>query len=184
MAEPGQAQATMEATVRGQAERLRAQLAELAGAAPLAVDGACLADVSAAARALRSALGQLPPEVRPLVAGAELGFMPGPSLDAFAPKHFQEWDKELGSLTEGCEAIGQWQGEAGRGARRDWLIRGYIRGFAHQWRQAGRGEPDTSTAGTAFCRFASRWLDEAGVTDQHHRRITAALGPRWRVASG
>lgn len=184
MAEAGQAQATMEATVRGQAQRLRAQLAELADAAPLAVEGAHLAEIAAAAAALRSALGNLPPGLRPLLAGAELGFMPGPNLDAFAPKHFQEWGKELGSLAEGCEAIAQWQGDAGREARRNWLIRGYIRGFAHQWRQAGLGEPDTSTDQTPFCQFASRWLGEAGVTDQHHRRITAALGPRWRVASG
>jgi hypothetical protein len=184
MAEAGQAQATMEATVRGQAQRLRAQLGELADDAPLAVEGARLAEIAAAAAALRSALGNLPPALKPLLASAELGFMPGPNLDAFAPKHFQDWDKELGSLAEGCEAIAQWQGEAGREARRNWLIRGYIRGFAHQWRLAGNGEPDTSTAETDFCRFASRWLDEAGVTDQQHRRIVAALGPRWRVAAG
>lgn len=174
----------MEATVRGQAERLRAQLAELAAAAPLAADAACLQAVATAATALRSALGQLPAELRPLLASAELGFMPGPTLDAFAPKHFQEWDKELGSLAEGCEAIGQWQGDAGREARRNWLIRGYIRGFAHQWRLAGHGEPDTSSADTPFCRFASQWLDAAGVTDHQHRRVAAALGPRWRTAPG
>jgi hypothetical protein len=184
MVEAGRADATMEATVRGQAERLGAQLADLASAAPLAADAPGLEEVAAAAQALRSALGRLPQDLRPLLVSAELGFMPGSGLDAFAPKHFQDWDKELGSLAEGCEAILQWRGESGGNARRNWLIRGYIRGFAHQWRQAGLGEPDTSTAETAFCRFASRWLTEAGVADHHHRRITAALGPRWRVAPG
>lgn len=172
----------MEAEVRRQAERLREQLAALDREPPLASDTTVLGRVDAAATALRRALGEVPPDLRSLLTAAELGFMPGPNLEAFTPKNFQDWDKDLASLAQGCEAMVQWQGEAGREARRNWLIRGYIRGFAHQWRKAGMGEPDMATEEGGFMAFAARWLHHAGVTENLPGRVRAALGPGWRVA--
>jgi len=169
-----------EAEVRRQAERLRAQLAEF-DVGP-AVDAAepPLAAVGEAAAALRAALAALPPGSRAHLTSAELGFMPGPSLDAFVDRHFQDLDKQLAGIAQGARAVSEWRGEQGRAARRKFLIRGYIRGFAHQWRQAGRGEPDTA-AGTPFFAFARQWLDHAGVRDVDAQVLRDALGRGWRI---
>lgn len=173
----------MEAEVRRQAGRLREQLAQLDASGPLALDPAPLERVAAAASALREALADTPSPLRSLLTSAELGFMPGPGLEAFAPRHAQEWDKELGSLAEGARAVAAWRGTGGREARRNWLVRGYIRGFAHQWRLAGRGEPDVEGADRAFLDFAATWLHYAGVTGDPARRCRAALGKGWRLAA-
>ena len=47
-------------------------------------------------------------------------------------RHFQELDKQLSGIAQGAHAVREWRGEEGRAARRTFLIRGYIRGFAHQ----------------------------------------------------
>lgn len=171
----------MEAEVRRQAERLRAQLAEFDGGPAIDAAGPPLAAVGEAANALRAALAALPPGSRVHLTSAELGFMPGPNLDAFVDRHFQDVDKQLSGIVQGARAVLEWRGEQGRAARRTFLIRGYIRGFAHQWRQAGRGEPDTA-AGSPFSDFARQWLDRAGVSNVDEAMLRDALGRGWRIA--
>jgi len=171
----------MEAEVRRQAERLRAQLAEFDAGHAVDADEPPLAAVGEATTALRAALVALSPGSRSHLTSAELGFMPGPNLDAFVDRHFQDLDKQLSGIAQGARAVLEWRGEQGRAARRTFLVRGYIRGFAHQWRQAGRGEPDTA-AGTPFFDFARQWLDHAGVRDVDARMLEDALGRGWRIA--
>jgi hypothetical protein len=170
----------MEAEVRRQAGRLRAQLAEFDAGPAIDAADAPLADVEEAAAALRRALDALPSGSRTHLTSAELGFMPGPTLDAFVPRHFQDLDKQLSGIVQGALAVRDWRGESGRAARRRFLIRGYIRGFAHQWRQAGRGEPDTAP-GSPFFDFARQWLHHAGVGDVEARMLEDALGRGWRT---
>lgn len=172
----------MEAEVRRQADRLRAQLAEFDAGSPIAAAEAPLAAVEQSAATLRAALQALPAESRTHLTSAELGFMPGPTLDAFVDRHLKDLDKQLSSLAQGARAVSEWDGESGRAARRTFLIRGYIRGFAHQWRQAGLGEPDTA-AGSPFFTFARQWLEHAGVRDADAAMLQAALGSGWRVAA-
>ena len=74
----------MEDEIRRQAERLREQLGALEQAPPLAIDADALHAVGEAAAALRTALAALPREQRIHVTSAELGFMPGSALEAFA----------------------------------------------------------------------------------------------------
>jgi hypothetical protein len=171
----------MEAEVRRQAERLRDQLAAFDAGSAVTVAEPPLAAVGQSAAALRAALAALPADSRTHLTSAELGFMPGPNLDAFVDRHFQELDKQLSGLVQGARAVREWRGEQGRRARRTFLIRGYIRGFAHQWRQAGRGEPDTA-AGTPFFDFARQWLDHAGVREVDPKMLEDALGRGWRIA--
>jgi DNA-directed RNA polymerase specialized sigma24 family protein len=170
----------MEAEVRRQAGRLREQLDEFDSGPAVDAAGPPLAAVGEAAAALRTALASLPPGSRAHLTGAELGFMPGPNLDAFVDRHFQELDKQLSGIAQGARAVREWHGEQGRAARRTFLIRGYIRGFAHQWRQAGRGEPDTGEA-SPFFDFARHWLDHAGVRDADAKMLKDALGRGWRT---
>lgn len=171
----------MEAEVRRQAERLRAQLAEFDAGPPVAAAEPSLAAVEQAATVLRTALAALPGGSRTYLTSAELGFMPGPNLDGFVDKHFQDLDKQLWSLAQGARAARQWRDEQGRPHRRTFLVRGYLRGFAHQWRQAGKGEPDTS-AGSPFFEFARQWLAHAGVQNVDAKTLADALGKGWRLA--
>ena len=173
----------MEAEVCRQAERLRAQLADFDDGPAVDAAEPPLTAVGEAATALRAALAAIPPGSRTHLTSAELGFMPGPNLDAFVDRHFQELDKQLSGIAQGAHAVREWRGEEGRAARRTFLIRGYIRGFAHQWRQAGRGEPDTAS-GASFFDFARHWLEHAGVRDVDARMLADALGRGWRIAAG
>ncbi|MEO8445601.1 MAG: hypothetical protein ABI567_11405 [Gammaproteobacteria bacterium] len=170
----------MEDKVRQQAERLRVQLAALDGAPPVLIDPAPLRRVEQAALALREALNAVPEDSRPHLTSAELGFMPGPGLDAFVPKHAQVQQKDLGSLAQGAAAVQTWIGASRRQAYREFLVRGYVRGFAHLWREH-RPEPADNTPGSAFFEFAQGWLQFAGVAADHQRLIGAALQPEWRL---
>jgi len=170
----------MEDEIRRQAERLREQLGALEQAPPLAIDADALHAVGEAAAALRTALAALPREQRIHVTSAELGFMPGPALEAFADKHAAGFDKTLGALAQGAAAVSGSAGEAGRAQRRAFLVRGYLRGFAHQWRQAGKGEPGTDE-GSSFYELAARWLRFAGVDDVTPGLVRHALSRDWRV---
>jgi hypothetical protein len=80
-----------------------------------------------------------------------------PPLVAFVDRHIQDLDKQLSGIVQGARAVREWHGEQGRAARRTFLIRGYIRGFAHQWRHAG-------------------------VRDVDAKMLEVALGRGWRIA--
>jgi hypothetical protein len=169
----------LEQQTRRQAERLREQLDTLGQAGSLAVDIGALQRVERGAAELRDALALLSGELRTHLASAELGFMPGPALDAFVPRHRQDWDKRLGTLAVAASAVQQWQGSDGRRAHRLFLIRGYIRGFAHLWRQHAEAPADPSP-GSPFFEFACQWLDYADVRGDHEALIAGALESGWR----
>lgn len=169
----------LDARVRAQAERLRDQLDALETAPPLAPDAAILQRVERAATDLRDALALLSAEDAARLTSAELGFMPGPALDAHVAGHREDWDGRLRRLAAGAAAARAWTGQAGLAAHREFLVRGYLRGFAHLWRER-TGRPSDPDRGSPFFEFASRWLDHAGVEGDHEALLAAALGADWR----
>jgi hypothetical protein len=170
----------LEDRAQQQAERLRDQLDALEiGWAPLA-DLAALQRVTRSAADLRRALALLPSDVAGHLLSAELGFMPGPAAQAFLARHRDDWDGRLAKLHAGAQAAQQWSGPDGQEAYRQFLIRGYVRGFAHLWREA-TGQPAEPQPGSAFFEFAARWLEHADVTEDHETILLAALSPGWRT---
>jgi len=165
---------------REQAERLRQQLAHLDELLP--GTGSGLAQISAQARALQAALGALPQELAACLMSAELGFMPGPAASAALPGHGRDWQGRLSRLAQGGEAVQEWLGPDGTAAHRAFLVRGYLRGFAHLWREATQTEADV-TVGSEFFEFAAGWLAHAGVTDDPAPLLGAALASDWRNSS-
>lgn len=164
-----------------QGARLAAQLAALAGADPHPAADAALARVAAAATELRAALRAVPAEVSAALASAELGFMPGPTLEGFVAKHRADWDKELGSLTAGAVAVAGWADAAEGPARyRAFLVRGYLRGFAHQWRLHRKSEPPLE-AGSEFVTAVAAELGAAGISGDTVALLRSALASDWRT---
>ncbi len=168
-------------SVRSQAERLGQQLERLDGL-PKGPLGPTLAQISAQAEALQVALESLPEDVAAGLMSAELGFMPGPAATAALPGHGREWQGRLRRLAEGAAAVQEWLAPEGVLAYRAFLIRGYLRGFAHLWREATQTEADPAT-GSEFFQFAAGWLAHAGVADDPAPLIRAALSSGWRVGS-
>lgn len=173
----------LEDRAQQQAERLRDQLDALEiGWAPLA-DLAALQRVRRAADDLRGALAMLPSDVAGHLLSAELGFMPGSAARAFLARHRDDWDARLGRLVAGADAAQQWSGPEGQETYRRFLIRGYVRGFAHMWREA-TGLAADPQPGSAFFEFAGRWLEHADVAEDQESVLQAALAPDWRTAGG
>jgi hypothetical protein len=170
----------LDSKVRPQAERLRDQLDELASAPTQAPDVASLQRIARAANELRDILARLTTDAAARLTSAELGFMPGPALENHLDRHRQDWDQRLMRLAAGAQASGSWGGVDGQQSYQDFLIRGYIRGFAHLWRQHTEqaAEPDP---GKPFFEFASRWLRYADVLDEHEQLIATALASDWRM---
>ena len=165
---------------RDQAERLGQQLARLDGLPP--GTGSNLAQISAQAEALQAALGSLPEELAAGLMSAELGFMPGPAATAALSGHGRDWQGRLRRLAQGADAVQEWLGPQGTAAYRGFLIRGYLRGFAHLWREATQMEADPAP-GSEFFDFAAGWLAHAGVTDDPAPLLSAALASDWRIGS-
>jgi len=165
---------------RDQAERLGQQLARLDGL-PM---GPCpnLAQISAQAAALQAALESLPEEMAAGLMSAELGFMPGKAATAALPGHGRDWQGRLRRLAQGADAVQEWLGPDGTAAYRAFLIRGYLRGFAHMWREATQAEADPAPA-SEFFDFAAGWLAHAGVTEDPAPLLRAALASDWRIGS-
>lgn len=163
---------------RDQAERLDRQLARLDGL-PMGPSPE-LAQISAQAAALQAALESLPEELAAGLMSAELGFMPGQAATAALPGHRDDWQGRLDRLAQGAAAVQAWLGPEGMAAYRAFLIRGYLRGFAHLWREATQTEADPA-AGSEFFDFAAGWLAHAGVRDDPAPFISAALASDWRI---
>lgn len=172
-------QESLENMARAQAERLRDQLDELDRAPPLAIEQSTLQQIERQASRLRDSLAGLPTDFRALLASAELGFMPGAALDEFLPRHRDRWDQDLARIVAGAQAVRSWAGSEGQDCRREFLVRGYIRGFAHLWTQHA-SLPADPEPGSAFFEFASRWLAHADVTERYEERIADALDSDWR----
>jgi hypothetical protein len=165
---------------RDRAERLGQQLDRLDGR-PMG-PGAKLAQISTQAAALQAALASLPEELAAGLMSAELGFMPGKAATAALPGHGSDWQGRLRRLGQGADAVQEWLGPDGTAAYRAFLIRGYLRGVAHMWREATQTDADPA-AGSEFFDFAAGWLSHAGVTDDPAPLLSAALASDWRIGS-
>ncbi len=167
--------------IAAQGARLVAQLRALDGVAAPAADPAALAAVAAAAGALRTALADLPAPAAAWLASAELGFMPGETLTQFLPRHRDEWQRELRNLAAGATAVASWADRAAGASRyRAFLVRGYLRGFAHLWRTHRKSEPPL-TAGSPFVLLVTAQLAAAGITDDPGLLLDGALASDWRT---
>lgn len=167
--------------IAAQGARLAAQLRALDGAdAPLADPGALVA-VAEAAGALRAALAALPEPAAGWLASAELGFMPGATLAQFLPRHRDEWQRELRNLAAGATAVAGWTDPAAGAARyREFLVRGYLRGFAHLWRTHRKCEPPLA-AGSPFVGLVEEQLRAAAIRDDAVTLLARALASEWRT---
>ncbi len=180
-AQPLAADDPVVAGIAAQGARLAAQLQALAGAAAPAADPAALAAVAGAAAALRAALADLPGPVAAWLASAELGFMPGETLTQFLPRHRDEWQRELRNLAAGATAVAGWTDPAAGAARyREFLVRGYLRGFAHLWRTHRKSEPPLA-ADSPFVVLVAAQLEAAGIAGDPVLLLGGALASDWRT---
>lgn len=181
-AEPSGPDDPVAAGIAAQGARLVAQLRALDGAvAPLA-DPAALGAVAEAAGALRAALAALPEPVAAWLASAELGFMPGETLAQFLPRHRDEWQRELRNLAAGATAVAGWTDPAAGAARyRAFLVRGYLRGFAHLWRTHRKSEPPLDP-GSPFVLLVARQLQAAAIPADAVALLRGALASDWRTS--
>jgi hypothetical protein len=94
--------------------------------------------------------------------------MPGETLTQFLPRHRDEWQRELRNLAAGARRY------------REFLVRGYLRGFAHLWRTHRKSEPPLA-ADSPFVVLVAAQLEAAGIAGDPVLLLGRALASDWRT---